>query len=116
MGSVGGGKERCVGSEEVWVGVWESVCGEWGSVLVCGGGMWQEEWVGVGKGMERHGEVWGPNTLPPTPAHPPYLFPQLPLPHCILCSTLCAYGMVSPYTAGKPDCTLLVLAQNLIMF
>ena len=31
-----GGKERCVGSGEVWVGVWESVWGEWESVLACG--------------------------------------------------------------------------------
>ena len=31
MGDVGGGKERCVGSEEVWIGVWKSVpvWGEW---------------------------------------------------------------------------------------
>ena len=29
---VGGGKERCVGSREVWKGVRESVWGEWGSV------------------------------------------------------------------------------------
>ena len=34
---VRGGKERCVGSGEVWGGVWESVpvWGEWGSVLAC---------------------------------------------------------------------------------
>ena len=30
----GGGKERCVGR------VWESVWGEWGSVLACGERMW----------------------------------------------------------------------------
>ena len=41
---VGGGKERCVGSGEVWGGVWESVWGEWGSVLACGERMWGEEW------------------------------------------------------------------------
>ena len=35
---VGGGKERCVGNGEVWVGVWESVpvWGEWKSVMACG--------------------------------------------------------------------------------
>ena len=32
---VGGGKERCVGR------VWESVWGEWGSVLACGERMWR---------------------------------------------------------------------------
>ena len=32
---VEGAKERCVGRGEVWVGVWESVWGEWGSVLAC---------------------------------------------------------------------------------
>ena len=34
----GGGKKRCVGSGEVWGGVWESVpvWGEWESVLACG--------------------------------------------------------------------------------
>ena len=31
---VGMSKERCVGNGEVWAGVWESVWGEWGSVLV----------------------------------------------------------------------------------
>ena len=31
---VGMSKERCQGSGEVWGGVWESVRGEWGSVLV----------------------------------------------------------------------------------
>ena len=31
---VGGGKERCEGR------VWESVWGEWGSVLACGERMW----------------------------------------------------------------------------
>ena len=34
MGGVGGGKERCVGSEEVWESV--PVWGEWGSVMACG--------------------------------------------------------------------------------
>ena len=33
---VGGGKERYVGSGEVWESVW----GEWGSVLACGERMW----------------------------------------------------------------------------
>ena len=37
--SVGGGKERC------WGGVWESVLGEWGSVLACG----ERNGGGVGK-------------------------------------------------------------------
>ena len=39
----GGGKERCVGSEEVWESVW----GEWGSVLKCrgrSGELWEEVW------------------------------------------------------------------------
>ena len=63
---VGEGKEKCVGSGEVWEsvwgewgGVWESVWGR-GSVLACGEKMWGEEW-------ERCREmcwVWGPNTLP----------------------------------------------------
>ena len=35
---VGGGKERYVGR------VWESVWGEWGSVLACGERMWGGEW------------------------------------------------------------------------
>ena len=34
-GGVLEGKERCVGSGEVWGGVWESVRGEWGNVLAC---------------------------------------------------------------------------------
>ena len=34
---VGGGKERCVGSGEVWESVW----GEWVSVLACGERMWR---------------------------------------------------------------------------
>ena len=55
---VGGGKERCVGSREMWGGVWESVWGEWGSVLACG----ERNGGGVGKCIR----VWGPNTLPPT--------------------------------------------------
>ena len=38
---VGGGKERCVGSGEVWESVW----GEWGSVCV---GVWEKD---VGRGM-----------------------------------------------------------------
>ena len=39
-----------VRSGEVWGGVWESVWGEWGSVLACGERMWVEDW-------ERCGEV-----------------------------------------------------------
>ena len=38
----GTGKERCVGSEEVWESVW----GEWGSVLARGERMWVEKWEG----------------------------------------------------------------------
>ena len=63
----------------------ESVWGEWGSVLACGGGRvygvsgevcWRVGEVcvernggGVRKCGERNGEVWGPNTLPPTLSH-----------------------------------------------
>ena len=36
VGVWGGGKERCEGR------VWESVWGEWGSVLACGERMWGE--------------------------------------------------------------------------
>ena len=41
---VDGGKERCVGSGEVWEGVWESVWREWGSVMACEERMWGKEW------------------------------------------------------------------------
>ena len=52
MGGVGGGVGKCVGvwgearkmCGEVWGGVWESVWGEWGSVLACGKRMWGEKW------------------------------------------------------------------------
>ena len=52
IGGVGGDKERCVGSGEVWESVW----GEWGSVLACG----ETNGGGVGKCIR----VWGTNTLP----------------------------------------------------
>ena len=42
-----GGRCREVCWEErkdMWGGVWESIWGEWGSVLVSGEGMWGEEW------------------------------------------------------------------------
>ena len=52
----GCGKERCVGCGEVWVGVWESVWGEWESVLACG----DRNGGGVGKCVW----VWDLNTLP----------------------------------------------------
>ena len=59
MGSVGGGKERCVGSGEVWGGCGKvygasgEVC--WHVGKGCGEGNGED----VGKCVE----VWGPNTL-----------------------------------------------------
>ena len=47
-------------SGEVWVGVWESIWGEWGSVLACGKGCGERNEEGVGKCVR----LWGPNTLP----------------------------------------------------
>ena len=95
---VRGGKERCVGSGEVWESVWDEWGGVWESV-------WGEEvcWR-VGKGCgERNGggvgkcvRMWGPNTLPhissltspfptsplisPTPQHTSLHLPLTPLP------------------------------------
>ena len=46
---VGGGVGKCVGVwREVRKDVWESVWGEWGSVLACGERMWGEKWEGYG--------------------------------------------------------------------
>ena len=104
-----GGKERCVGSGEVWERVWESVWGEWEIVLGCG----ERNGGGVGKCVW----VWSPNTLPhissltspfptstltsPTPQHTflhllSYLFPHLPFlpPHP---NSFSYYSHISPH-------------------
>ena len=76
---VGGGKERYVCGE-----VWESVWGEWGSVLACGEGNGED----VGKCVE----VWGPNT---------FLIPHISLPSPFL---------TSPLTSPTPHRTFLHLS------
>ena len=54
-------KEKCVGSGKMWGGVWESVWGEWRSVLACG--------ERIGRDVGKCVRVWGSNTLPDTLSH-----------------------------------------------
>ena len=73
-GGVLEGKERCVGSGEVWGGVWESVRGEWGNVLAC-----EEK---NGEGVRKCVRCGAPTQfLPhfPTSPTPPSPFPTSPL-------------------------------------
>ena len=86
MLGVGGGKERCVGR-------WESVWGEWGSVLACGERIWgrcREVCCGVGPQHTFNSPHLSTLTfpyispyLPHTPSHFPTP-PFIPLPTSLL--------------------------------